>query len=138
MNTPFDDAYPHILQNGETLYFSSEGHESMGGYDIFKCQLDTVSKKWINIQNIGYPLNTPENDYNISFDQTGRHGYISTFRKEDSMGDVDIYEVTFLDVEPRISTIVVEFQFIPLPSIIKIIKYLLHAKKQESRKNLFQ
>lgn len=112
LNTMFDDAYPHIVRNGETMYFSSEGHGGIGGYDIYKCQWDTSTKTWTKIQNIGYPLNTPENDYNITIDNTGRHGYISTFRKEDSMGDVDIYEVTFLDVEPRVSTVVTRLYYL--------------------------
>lgn len=111
LNTPFDDAYPNIVSSGDKMYFSSEGHGSMGGYDIFSCQWDTTTKKWINIQNIGYPLNTPENDYNITFDNTGRTAYISTFRKQDSMGDVDIYEVTFLDVESRVSTVIAQLYY---------------------------
>lgn len=106
LNSPYDDSYPHMVSSGQTMYFSSEGHGSMGGYDIFYCQWDTSEKKWTDIKNIGFPINTPENDYNISIDNTGRSGYISTFRKEDSMGDLDIYEVTFLDVDPRVSTVV--------------------------------
>ncbi len=106
LNTPFDDAFPHIMSDGETMYFASEGHHSMGGFDIFQCKWDTTYKKWVNIENIGYPINTVENDYHIAFDNTGRTAYISSFREHDTQGDLDIYEVTFLDVEPRISTVV--------------------------------
>ncbi len=106
LNTEWDDAFPHVSSDGNTMFFASEGYESMGGYDIYKCQWDTATKKWINIKNMGYPINSVFNDYNISMDITGRTGYISTFRKENSVGDLDIFEVTFLNVEPRISSVI--------------------------------
>jgi hypothetical protein len=62
INTPYDEDYPYIAKDGKTLYFSSKGHNSMGGYDIFKCtRADTLSL-WSKPQNMGYPINSPYDD----------------------------------------------------------------------------
>ncbi len=106
LNTKWDDAFPHMLSDGKTMYFASEGHGSMGGYDVFTCIKNEETGKFESIKNVGYPLNTADNNYHIAFDKTGRYGYLSTHIKEDSFGDLDIYEVVFEDVEDRISTFV--------------------------------
>jgi hypothetical protein len=50
-------------------------------------------------ENIGFPINTPEDNKTISVSKSGRYAYISDFR-ENGMGDLDIYKVSFLDVDP--------------------------------------
>jgi hypothetical protein len=102
VNTDMDEDFPNISPDGKTLYFSSKGHTSMGGYDIFKLDWDEVNKKWTNLKNMGYPINTPEDNMNFRVSETGRYGYIAALR-DDGFGDLDIYRVTFNDVEPRYS-----------------------------------
>jgi hypothetical protein len=99
INTVYDEDFPYFAADGKTLYFSSQGHESMGGYDIFKTVYDEKSNTWSEPVNIGYPVNTTDDDMTISFSASGRHAYISSLRKG-GYGDLDIYKVIFNDVDP--------------------------------------
>ncbi len=104
INTPFDEDFPNISPNGKTLYFSSKGHTSMGGYDIFKAEWNPAKQKFGAVRNIGYPINTPEDNMNFRVSKSGRFGYISALR-QDGHGDLDIYRVTFREVEPEYTVI---------------------------------
>jgi len=98
INTPFDDNYPSIAYDSRTLYFSSKGYNSMGGYDIFYSRCDSLGN-WAEPQNMGYPVNTTYDDKSISFLPNQRYAYMASMREE-GLGDYDIYKVTFNDVEP--------------------------------------
>jgi WD40-like Beta Propeller Repeat len=104
INTPQNEDFPNISPDGQTLYFSSMGHTSMGGYDIFAAKWDESQKKFRDAKNIGFPINTPEDDMNFRVSATGKYGYLSARRKE-GFGDMDIYRVNFLDVEPEYTVI---------------------------------
>jgi len=104
INTPYDEDFPTISGDGKTLYFSSNGHTSMGGYDIFKAEFNTETKQFSNPKNLGYPINTPEDNYNFRISGNGRFGYIAALR-EGGLGDLDIYRITFNEVEPQYSVI---------------------------------
>lgn len=93
VNTPFDEDAPFIHMDGKTLYFSSEGHNSMGGYDIFTTIYDEETKKWAVPINIGYPINTAGDDDYFVWSPDGKRGYFSSER-EDSYGKKDIYMVS--------------------------------------------
>ncbi len=62
INTPYDDAYPYVTLDGRTLYFSSKGHNSMGGYDVFKSTFNLNSVSWGEPENLNFPINTPFDD----------------------------------------------------------------------------
>jgi hypothetical protein len=62
INTPYDEDYPYVTKDRKTLYFSSKGHNSMGGYDIFKCNRTDTLSPWSKPQNLGYPINSPYDD----------------------------------------------------------------------------
>ncbi|MFH1321480.1 MAG: hypothetical protein ABII90_12625 [Bacteroidota bacterium] len=94
INTKYDEDFPTLSGDGQTLYFCSEGHASMGGYDIFTSTWNPESNSWSVPKNIGYPLNTPEDNRTISFSEDGSHAYISACRK-DGIGDLDIYKIIF-------------------------------------------
>lgn len=104
VNTQYDEDFPNISSDGKTLYFSSKGHTSMGGYDIFRADWDDQSNSWTGIKNFGYPINTTEDDMNLRLSETGRYGYIAALR-EGGLGDLDIYRVTFADVEAKYTVI---------------------------------
>ncbi len=100
INTPYDEDFPNLFYDGSTLYFSSKGHNSIGGYDYFKSNWNKETNTWSKPINLGYPLNTPEDNICISFTKDKRHAYVSQWRK-DSKGFQDIYKVTFNDVDAR-------------------------------------
>ena len=94
INTPYDEEGVFISPDGKSLYFSSKGHRSMGGFDIFRS--DFVDGKWSNPVNIGYPINTPEDDVFFTLAANGQRGYYSS-KKKDGYGSHDLYMITFLE-----------------------------------------
>ncbi|HXB11951.1 MAG TPA: tetratricopeptide repeat protein [Bacteroidia bacterium] len=104
INTPSNEDFPNISPDGKTLYFSSQGHTGMGGYDIFKGTWNDSTKQWESVKNMGYPINTPDDDMNFRIATNGRYGYISQVRKG-GFGGLDIYRVTFNTIEPRYSVL---------------------------------
>ena len=104
INTKYDESYPHLCDNGMTLYFSSTGHNSIGGYDIFVSHFDLAKKEWTKPTNVGYPLNTPHNNIAVSFSKNKKYAYVATHRK-DSYGDLDIYKVDFIETDPLYTVI---------------------------------
>ena len=100
INTPYDEDFPNLFFDDSTLYFASVGHNSIGGYDIFKSEWNPGNNTWSTPENIGYPVNTPEDNLTISFTSSQRHAYVSRWMP-DSKGDLDIYRITFRDKDPR-------------------------------------
>jgi tetratricopeptide (TPR) repeat protein len=100
INTKYKEEFPQFSEDGKTLYFASEGHSSMGGFDIFKSVWDEVTQQWSPPKNLGYPINTADDDLSISFTSGGRIAYLSTIR-EGGLGDLDIYRVILEDVEAK-------------------------------------
>lgn len=93
INTEYDEEGPFIDYDGVTLYFSSRGHEGMGGHDIFKSVLDPSTNKWSTPVNLGYPINTPDEDVFFISSPDGKTAYYSSL-KEEGMGYQDIYVIT--------------------------------------------
>ncbi|MDH5599278.1 MAG: hypothetical protein OEY34_09140, partial [Cyclobacteriaceae bacterium] len=101
INTEFDEDGPFIDYDGKTLYFSSKGHKGMGGYDIFKSEYDSTEQVWSTPVNIGYPINTPDDDVFFVSTADGKRGYYASVR-EDGLGYTDIYTVILpTDEEPK-------------------------------------
>lgn len=92
VNSRFNDGPIYIHIDDETMYIASEGEGSLGGYDIF------VSKKshgtWSKPENLGYPINTPYDDFFFAGTANGKYAYIASNR-EGGKGGYDIYKVTF-------------------------------------------
>jgi outer membrane protein OmpA-like peptidoglycan-associated protein/tetratricopeptide (TPR) repeat protein len=99
VNTPYDEDAVFLHPDGKTLYFSSKGHNSMGGYDIFKTTLQ--NGKWTKPVNLGYPINTSDDDVCIVLTASGEYGYYTSIRPE-GFGKRDIYRISFLDEIERI------------------------------------
>lgn len=105
INTPNDEDFPSISSDGKTLYFSSKGHYSMGGYDIFQAKWDSIKSRFSNVENLGYPINTPEDNMSFRISKDKRYGYVSAVRKE-GLGGLDVYRVTFNSVKPSYSVVI--------------------------------
>ncbi|MEQ8623342.1 MAG: hypothetical protein RJQ00_11815 [Vicingaceae bacterium] len=92
INTPLDEDDPFIHPDNKTLYFSSKGHNSIGGYDVFySFDNDGV---WDEPMNIGYPVNTIKDDRFYVLSADASTGYYSSSGKSNSLGGNDIYVVT--------------------------------------------
>jgi len=92
INTAFNEDSPEITPDGKTLYFSSQGHKGIGGFDIFRS--DFVNGNWNEPKNMGIPVNSPGDDIFFRFAKDGRIAYFSSYRK-DGLGNMDIYEAEF-------------------------------------------
>lgn len=99
INTKYDEEGVYMHPDGKTLYFSSKGHNSIGGYDIFKTVYDESTKAWGKPQNIGYPVNTTDNDVFFVISANGKHGYFTSNSQPESKGLRDLYVITFLGPE---------------------------------------
>ena len=95
INSQYEEDSPFISADGQTLIFSSQGHTSMGGFDIFKSEF--VDGAWTNPENIGYPINTAEDDVFFILTPDGRHAFYSS-RMDGGYGDTDVYR---LKLEPK-------------------------------------
>ncbi|HXU27573.1 MAG TPA: hypothetical protein VN698_10100, partial [Bacteroidia bacterium] len=91
INTPEDEDDPFMHLDGKLFLFSSKGHNSMGGYDIFKTYLKPDST-WTEPENMGYPINTVDDDIHYFLSAGGDKGYYS-IAKPDGLGDNDLYTV---------------------------------------------
>lgn len=100
INTPYDEEGVFLTPDGLHLYFASEGHNSMGGFDIFHSE-KLADGSWSDPVNLGYPVNTPDDELFYITDQTGSLGYYSTIR-EGGMGSKDIYKVIYLGSEKEL------------------------------------
>jgi len=96
INTIYDEEAIFAHPDGKTIYFSSKGHNTMGGYDIFQSVFENGT--WSTPVNIGYPINTAGDDVFFSISASGRHGYYSSARPG-GFGDQDLYVITFLGPE---------------------------------------
>lgn len=99
INSPYNEDMPYLSYDGQTLYFSSDGHNSMGGFDLFRSHWDQKTNTFSPPENLGYPINSTDDDRSICVTQDNRLAYISAFRPN-GLGDLDIYRVKFEDAEP--------------------------------------
>ncbi|HEY8401976.1 MAG TPA: OmpA family protein [Cytophagaceae bacterium] len=91
INTEYDEDAPFMHPDGKTLYFSSKGHSSMGGYDVFKSVLQKDGS-WSTPVNLGYPINTAGDDVYFVLSADGKVGFYSS-DKEGGYGKQDIYSI---------------------------------------------
>ena len=96
VNTFYDEKHPVLSVDGKTLFFASQGFNSMGGYDIFKAVFDENTGSWSEPVNLGPPINTPDDELSFSMAGNGREAYMAVSR-HDGMGQRDIYKLTFED-----------------------------------------
>lgn len=99
INTELDEDGVFISPSGKHLYFSSNGHAGMGDLDLYRSAYDSVNKVWGDPVNLGYPINSVENDIYIVLTSDESHALISSVRK-DNIGEQDIYEVDMTRWKP--------------------------------------
>lgn len=95
INTAGDEQTPFIHADNKTLYFSSTGWPGFGGADLF-VTYKKVNGSWAKPINLGYPINTNENEQSVAISSNGKEGYIASDRP-DSRGGLDIYKISLPD-----------------------------------------
>lgn len=104
INTPFDETAPHIAADNQTLYFSSDGHPGLGGFDLFFSK--KVNGIWQRPENLGIPINTGFDDISICLNPNGTKAYFASDRAG-GIGAMDIYETELpLTAQPEPYTFV--------------------------------
>lgn len=103
VNTAEDEDAPYLDPDEKTLYFSSKGHSSMGGFDIFRTTgSDTL---WSNPVNIGFPVNTPADDIYFTMTERYNRGYYAS-SDLNGKGAMDLYRITFADERDPVAELV--------------------------------
>lgn len=97
INTPLNEDTPFITEDDNQLYFSSQGHRNMGGYDIFKSTKD-ANGQWSPPENLGYPVNSTDNDLFYYPVDNGNTAYLSVFDPT-GYGKEDIYQIKIITPE---------------------------------------
>ncbi|MBN8704187.1 MAG: PD40 domain-containing protein [Bacteroidetes bacterium] len=100
VNTKYIEDFPIINEDGTSIFFASQGHTNMGGFDIFKSTYNELTQEWSKAVNLGYPLNTTDDNMTICYTNNGKNAYVSAYRP-DAIGDLDIYRLTFEDMSPK-------------------------------------
>ena len=100
INSKYDEAAIRLSENDSVLYYSSKGHKSMGGYDIFRSEL-LPGNLWSTPENIGYPINTPDDDLFYMPSSKTKSAFYSTILDK-GIGGKDIYKVVFLGAEKEV------------------------------------
>ena len=111
INTEYDEDGPFLHPDGRTLYFSSRGHNTMGGFDIFETEYK--NGEWTTPMNMGYPINSPDDDVFFVLTADGRNAYLSSV-KETGYGKQDIYSI-----RPFEKKVFKEFQMVLFKGILK-------------------
>jgi outer membrane protein OmpA-like peptidoglycan-associated protein/Tol biopolymer transport system component len=105
VNSPFDEDGPFIHPDGQTLFFSSQGHNSMGGFDIFMATMEEGTILVTDIVNMGYPINTTGDDVFYNPTPDGNRAYYASFR-EGGKGQNDIFLITLSGDNEKLLTVI--------------------------------
>ncbi|MGK7389455.1 MAG: OmpA family protein [Candidatus Cyclobacteriaceae bacterium M2_1C_046] len=109
INTAANEDAPFIHPDQWTLFFTSDGHNTMGGRDIYVTRL--FNNEWTSPENMGYPINTTANDNYFTLTADGRKGYFSSDRKG-GFGGQDIYSINMPEEEANIPLTMIKGQIL--------------------------
>jgi len=109
INTPYDEDFPVLSNDGKKMYFTSNRPESMGGFDIFESDIQGEAREFSQPKNIGYPLNDVYDNKTIAFSDNERYAYVSAI-KPDGVGFSDLYRVVFNQMDPAVKILVLNFK----------------------------
>ncbi len=92
INTPFDEATPFLCPDGQTLFFTSDGLPGMGGFDLFRSKKQ-ADGSWGIAENIGYPINTKENQTGLFIALDGKTAYFASDKTDNKREDIFTFEL---------------------------------------------
>ncbi|MGB4665099.1 MAG: OmpA family protein [Bacteroidales bacterium] len=132
INTPGDEKSPFIHTDTRTLYFSSNGHPGMGGYDIYYVKLNDNNEK-PEVKNIGYPINTENDEMGFIVSIDGKYGYFSSNNiKNESIGGMDFYYFSLYN-EAKPEEVILVKGNLKSDDTTKPIKATVQIKSMESK-----
>lgn len=99
INTELDEEGVFISANGQHLYYSSNGLAGMGDLDVYRSTFKTDKQEWGEPVNLGYPINSVENDIYFVLTSDEKFAYMSSLRKE-NLGEQDIYKIDMQNWKP--------------------------------------
>ncbi len=92
VNSTFDEDFPYMHPDGKHLYFSSKGHNSMGGYDVFRCKLDPSTGKFGPAENLDFAISSPDDDLLYVVDANNKNAWFASARQSQD-GTLQVYKV---------------------------------------------
>ncbi|MFB6306902.1 MAG: tetratricopeptide repeat protein [Flavobacteriales bacterium] len=104
INTKFDEDYPYLHPNKKALYFCSKGHNSMGGYDVFKASFNPETETYGKVENMDFAINTPSNDLFYIVDKNNDLAYFASDRTSDAK-HYNVYHVKVDRIPMKLSMI---------------------------------
>ncbi|MCD4788978.1 MAG: hypothetical protein K8R37_03175, partial [Bacteroidales bacterium] len=96
INTPYDEDYPILMDNGTTLFFCSKGHNSLGGYDIFRSKLDAATNTWNQPENLGAGINSPFDDILFILNKGKEVAYFASDR-DNLNGSISVFKIKLIE-----------------------------------------
>jgi hypothetical protein len=104
INTKYDEDFPYLDPNGEYLYFSSKGHNSMGGYDVFKCKYNAKTGTFGKVENLDFAISSADNDLFYIVDSLGENAWFASSRQSLD-GKIQVYKVRVQRISAPIAAI---------------------------------
>ena len=104
VNTKFDEDFPFMQAGSNYLYFCSKGHNSMGGYDIFRSKLDVENNTFGVPENMDFAISSPDNDLFFVVDSLDNNAYFASTRQS-SNGNIHVYKVRVTRVPLQLAVV---------------------------------
>ncbi|MEI6555482.1 MAG: tetratricopeptide repeat protein [Paludibacter sp.] len=133
INTPANENYPFLLLDGVTVYFASDGENSLGGYDIFVTRFNPSTNSYLPPENIGFPFNSTANDYMMVIDEQNKTGWFSTDRNQPS-GKIMIYR--FVQNETRNIVRTENKEYLRNVALLKSYRRISSTKADNNESNI--
>ncbi len=129
INTPLNEETPFICADGKTLYFSSQGHSTIGGYDVFFSELQD-NKSWSAPQALPYPINTTDDELFFFPDNQQKGGYLTLYDAS-GFGEGDLYYIKVLPQDETVAAVqpVIETPVVETPLVEEVVAEVVPEKK---------
>ncbi|MNJ90798.1 hypothetical protein D3C87_84360 [compost metagenome] len=108
VNTKFDEDFPYLSPGGGYLYFCSKGHNSMGGFDVFRSKFDPANNSFGSPENMDFAISSPDNDLFYVVDSLEKNAYFASSRQSQN-GKIHVYKVRVDRVPLQLAVLKGEF-----------------------------
>lgn len=95
INSTGNELFPYVSKDGNHLYFSSDGHFGIGGYDLYVSSWDETTKEWSIPQNLGFPYSSVDNDLLLVHSRDGLHTYLASDRNNTAGDSIVLYRLMY-------------------------------------------